>query len=62
MPDIHCPICDTVFSTDLPAAELPFCSMRCKQIDAANWLGEEYGLPIESDDRAERMTVNDTDE
>ena len=29
---------------------LPFCSRRCKLIDQKRWLGEEYGLPYESED------------
>lgn len=28
---------------------LPFCSLRCQQIDLAGWLDEEYGLPFEGD-------------
>jgi hypothetical protein len=28
---------------------MPFCSPRCRQIDLARWLGEEYSLPIERD-------------
>ena len=28
---------------------LPFCSLRCQQMDLAGWLDEEYGLPFEGD-------------
>lgn len=28
---------------------LPFCSVRCQQIDLAAWLDEDYGLPFEGD-------------
>jgi endogenous inhibitor of DNA gyrase (YacG/DUF329 family) len=28
---------------------MPFCSTRCKQIDAKRWLNEEYGLPYETE-------------
>ena len=40
----HCPICERGFT---PGDAMPFCSARCKLIDCARWLGEEYGLPIE---------------
>jgi endogenous inhibitor of DNA gyrase (YacG/DUF329 family) len=32
---------------------MPFCSRRCKMIDARRWLGEEYGLPYLSLDEQE---------
>lgn len=28
---------------------IPFCSVRCQQVDLAGWLDEEYGLPFEDD-------------
>jgi hypothetical protein len=32
----------------------PFCSERCKNIDLARWLNEEYRIPTgDSDDRPE---------
>ena len=34
---------------ELPNAPLPFCSVRCQQLDLANWLDEEYGLPWEGE-------------
>lgn len=53
MTELHCPICDTVFSTEKEGVNLPFCSKRCKLIDRARWLGEEYGLPYESEETPE---------
>jgi endogenous inhibitor of DNA gyrase (YacG/DUF329 family) len=47
---MHCPICDKEFSETDTSAALPFCSMRCKIIDAGRWLDEKYGLPIEAED------------
>ncbi|MDO5581673.1 MAG: DNA gyrase inhibitor YacG [Planctomycetia bacterium] len=41
---LKCPICGRSFSDDLPGAALPFCSMRCKMIDAKRWLNEEYSV------------------
>lgn len=29
---------------------MPFCSLRCRQIDLGRWLDERYGLPYESED------------
>ena len=26
---------------------LPFCSLRCKQIDLGRWFNEDYGLPVD---------------
>ncbi|MDD3587476.1 MAG: DNA gyrase inhibitor YacG [Thermoguttaceae bacterium] len=43
---MKCPICGATFSADKPDAALPFCSKRCKIIDAKRWLCEEYGVPV----------------
>ena len=48
-PFLHCPVCDVSFSTEKEEVELPFCSKRCKLIDRARWVNEEYGLPYESE-------------
>ena len=40
-----CPICKKPV---LPRAEnraFPFCSDRCRLVDLAKWLGEEYRIP-----------------
>ena len=47
---IHCPVCDCKFTPEARPEALPFCSRRCKLIDQKRWLGEEYGLPFESED------------
>ncbi|GHT16204.1 hypothetical protein FACS1894170_13640 [Planctomycetales bacterium] len=47
---MHCPICDKEFPEHDSASALPFCSMRCKIIDAGRWLDEKYTLPIEPED------------
>lgn len=39
----RCPICDATVDIAQPSA--PFCSPRCRQIDLARWLGEQYGVP-----------------
>ena len=58
MPTLHCPICHQVFDIEA-SLSMPFCSPRCKQIDLGRWLGEEYGLPYESEDQPLREHVAD---
>ena len=29
---------------------MPFCSVRCQQIDLGRWINEEIGLPVEPDE------------
>ena len=38
---------------------IPFCSVRCQQIDLAGWLDEEYGLPFEDDLTNENVEERD---
>jgi uncharacterized protein len=37
---MKCPICRKEVALD--AAELPFCSERCRLIDLGNWASEKY--------------------
>lgn len=32
---------------------MPFCSVRCQQIDLGRWLDEEYGMPMEGQEDRE---------
>lgn len=41
-----CPICGRPVDTETTPA-MPFCSLRCRQIDLARWLGERYLIPGE---------------
>jgi len=41
-----CPICKTPFGPDDSPA-LPFCSIRCKNIDLGRWMDEVYSVPHE---------------
>lgn len=41
---------------------LPFCSVRCQQIDLGNWLGESYGLPIEGHEEREYGTIDESED
>lgn len=50
MKELKCPICDRPFSEENPNVAMPFCSPRCKRVDAGRWLGESYGLPIETEE------------
>jgi endogenous inhibitor of DNA gyrase (YacG/DUF329 family) len=49
---MNCPICECSFLENGVSVAMPFCSVRCKQIDAARWLDERYGLPYESEETA----------
>lgn len=39
-----CPICGRPVDPNSSLA-MPFCSLRCRQIDLARWLGEHYRVP-----------------
>jgi endogenous inhibitor of DNA gyrase (YacG/DUF329 family) len=43
---LQCPTCGRAFD---PAGveTLPFCSVRCRQIDLGRWLGERIGVPVQ---------------
>jgi endogenous inhibitor of DNA gyrase (YacG/DUF329 family) len=45
---MRCSYCGQYFDRSESTA-VPFCSMRCKQIDLGLWLNEAYGLPYEGD-------------
>ena len=56
MKQIRCPICGTPLdisssadSSNLARPLLPFCSVRCQQLDLGRWLAEEYHVPRVSD-------------
>jgi len=53
MAELRCPVCNEVVDTQRTPA-MPFCSRRCKQIDLGRWLNEDYGLPFEPEDEADR--------
>lgn len=41
---MKCPICGKIFTPSDDSRVLPFCSARCKMIDAKRWLNEEYSV------------------
>ncbi|MDR2171470.1 MAG: DNA gyrase inhibitor YacG [Planctomycetaceae bacterium] len=47
--NLKCPVCNRSFDINSSGVAMPFCSTRCKQIDAKRWLNEEYGLPYETE-------------
>lgn len=49
MATVRCPVCGKSFDPD-QSESLPFCGLRCKQVDLSRWLGEQYGLPYESEE------------
>lgn len=40
-----CPICGKPVAPRPQNRSAPFCSDRCKLVDLAKWLGEEYRVP-----------------
>ncbi len=54
---IRCPICDRKFDPQNSAA-LPFCGARCRDIDLARWLDEQYRVPVENLDPDEPFEEN----
>jgi endogenous inhibitor of DNA gyrase (YacG/DUF329 family) len=44
---LTCPVCEQRFYEGDDGVAMPFCSSRCKIIDAARWLDERYGMPVE---------------
>ena len=49
---VHCPVCHKTFLPESSGA-MPFCSLRCQQIDAKRWLDENYVLPGDLEDESE---------
>jgi endogenous inhibitor of DNA gyrase (YacG/DUF329 family) len=41
---LTCPICGKQFDPTI-VTTVPFCCERCRQIDLARWLGENYAFP-----------------
>jgi endogenous inhibitor of DNA gyrase (YacG/DUF329 family) len=42
-----CPICARPVAPRRENRSFPFCSDRCRLVDLAKWLGEEYRIPGE---------------
>jgi endogenous inhibitor of DNA gyrase (YacG/DUF329 family) len=40
-----CPICEKPVAPRAENPAFPFCSDRCRLVDLAKWLGEEYRIP-----------------
>jgi uncharacterized protein len=53
-----CPICGRTSAPGPANKALPFCSVRCKQVDLGNWLDGRYLVPgsdhASEDDEAHR--------
>ena len=45
MPRPACPICGKPVAPRPENRSAPFCSDRCRLVDLAKWLGEEYRIP-----------------
>jgi endogenous inhibitor of DNA gyrase (YacG/DUF329 family) len=54
-PQVSCPTCGARFTPEQSTA-MPFCSVRCRQIDLGRWFNEEIGLPVDPDDENDNAT------
>ena len=48
-PSASCPVCEKRFVISR-SNSMPFCSERCRLVDLGRWLGEKYGLTVESEE------------
>ena len=49
-----CSICEQPFEPALSPC-LPFCSIRCQQIDLRRWMTESYSLPLDGQEDLEHQ-------
>ena len=49
---LTCPTCGTRVLLE-ETCTMPFCSVRCQQIDLGRWMNEEIRLPVEPDELCE---------
>jgi hypothetical protein len=54
---LFCPTCGRAFASEQTPV-MPFCSIRCQQIDLGRWFNEEIGLPVEAADDDEQGEVD----
>lgn len=60
---MRCPTCEKTFEP-ANSLTLPFCSIRCQQIDLARWLNEAYSVPAirkEEDEESDELPPEDAD-
>lgn len=57
---MQCPICHKTIDRNDESLPLPFCSARCKMIDAKRWLCEEYAIetPTIDEDELEKEILD----
>ncbi len=57
MSQLCCPTCGKLFDEQESPA-MPFCSVRCRQIDLGRWLNEEIGLPVDDSEEDPEIGLN----
>lgn len=57
MTTIQCPTCGQPVDPQAAKA-VPFCSVRCQQIDLGRWLDEEVSLPVVSVENWEDESID----
>ena len=53
-----CSICEQPFEPALSPC-LPFCSIRCQQIDLRRWMTESYSLPMDGQEDLEHQDLEE---
>jgi len=65
MPLVTCGMCRKKFEST-ESTTMPFCSVRCQQVDLNRWLGERYSFPTtrtdDEDEEGEKPDAADESE
>ena len=56
MKKVHCPTCGRTFVPEKSPA-MPFCGLRCRQVDLGRWLEETNTIPADPETAAEAEAV-----
>lgn len=59
----RCPVCGARVdaASDALPAHFPFCSQRCRDVDLAGWLAEQYSVPVQTE-RVAQEAVEEPDD
>ena len=52
MKKAHCPTCGRAFDPE-KTTSMPFCSLRCREVDLGRWLDETNAIPVDPETSAE---------
>lgn len=54
----RCSLCEKLFDSATSSC-LPFCSIRCQQLDLQKWMTEGYGLPLDGHEDVEHGAIDE---